>query len=144
MGANSVTGVGLGSAEKSGLKGPSNGRNMFVPQICPHVVMAGIVETVNEDGDVYSGTVTFPQGPLPLGKDSYIVMVTPVVDSDIGSAPTEVWYVTRTETDGQMVSFTVTTTWTALQVRATVPTFMYEVVTAGMGLDIVKDNPNTP
>jgi hypothetical protein len=143
MGASSVTGTGPGSAEKSGLKGPSNGRNMFVPQICPHVVMTGEVE-VNENN---VATVSFPEGPLPLGEENYVVMVTPVCDDLDNDAEVENWYVVKTDVSGQFDHFHIYASIEAEEEEeGELPTakFAYEVVTVGFGLDIVKDNPITP
>jgi hypothetical protein len=142
MGASSVTGTGAGSAEKSGVKGPSNGRNMFVPQLCPHVVMAGEVDT-----DVQGvATVYFPEGPLPKSEVNYVVMVTPIVRAE-DAVPLDLqatdWYVTKNDVSDHFDNFVITST--LLQAGGVYTgRFMYEVVTVGFGLDITDDNPNTP
>jgi len=141
MGASTVTGRGQGSAEKSGLKGPSNMRNMFVPQLCPHVVMAGEVVTGGVgDQDEGQAVVYFPEGPLPKSEVSYVVLVTPLVE--VGDAHASDWYVTKTDASSQFDHFHIFSTLTGS--TSQVGRFMYEVVTVGFGLDITDDNPNTP
>jgi hypothetical protein len=141
MGAASVTGVGTGSAERSGLKGPGNGRNMFVPQLCPHVVASGVVTTDSSGwADIY-----FPQGPLPKSKDHYVVFITPKyaqVNLVDGTRPVD-WSTSKTNnSDGLFRYFSI---WSERADDAYgADTFVYSVVTVGFGLDIVKDNPNTP
>jgi len=132
MGASTVTGRGQGSAEKLGLKGPSNGRNMFVPQLCPHVVVAGEVVT-DDHGDV---AVNFPEGPLPRSEVYYVVQLTPVVKGG-RTIPTD-WYVTKTDVDGRFDHFDL------VSVSTGAARFQYSVITTGFGLDITDDNPNTP
>jgi hypothetical protein len=143
MGASSVTGVGLGSATNSGLKGPSNGRNFFVPQLCPHVVMAGEVVTAHAT-DQYAGqaTVYFPEGPLPKSETEYVVMLTPFTRDELDIRATA-WYVVKNDdTNDQFDHFDIYSTISGS--TGQVGRFMYEVLTVGFGLDIVKDNPNTP
>lgn len=101
MGATSVTGVGVGSSEKSGLKGPGNLRNHFVPVVSPHVVCAG---TVTASSNVL--TVTFPT-PLSGGGAKYVVMLT-VVDSAINAS--DIVVTAKTDnTDGDFESFAIAT-----------------------------------
>lgn len=144
MTAATVTGLfnnGEGSSQKSGLKGPSNGRNFFVPQLCPHVVMCGKVDTAAPVQGVAIATVTFPN-PLPKGQAYYEVIVTPLSESNHSSPPNVIrWIVTKHETDGHFDYFTVTCNILEGDLPAV---FMYEVLTAGLGLDVNTDNPDTP
>jgi hypothetical protein len=70
MGASYVTGTrpaGVGSAEKSGMKGPGNGRNQYVSLVSPHVVTVDSVSLSSA-----TVTVTLPQ-PLPLAASKYSI-----------------------------------------------------------------------
>jgi hypothetical protein len=142
MGASSVTGVGLGSAEKSGLKGPSNGRNFFVPQLCSHIVMAGEVETTPWGEAGGRATVYFPEGPLPKSEVHYVVMLTSLVREDGDIVATNYYVVKTDDLNNQFDHFDIYSTISGQ--TEDIGRFMFEVTTIGFGLDIVKDNPNTP
>lgn len=116
MGASSVTGVGLGAAEKLGIKGPGNLRNEFVPQVCPHVVAAGtgLIKT-------NACAVAFPE-PLALSKTHYVVMWS----SEAATLASP--YVTKNDTDSKFSDFVITGT------AADNTVIDWIVVTAGWGL----------
>jgi hypothetical protein len=69
MGATSVTGVGPGDAHP-GIKGPGNGRNIYVPLLTSHVVAAGRVTL-----SAGAATVTFPEA-LAGSEVNYVVHLT--------------------------------------------------------------------
>lgn len=95
MGATSVTGSGYGSAEMN--KGPSNGRNLYVSTLTPHVVAA---DSITLSGGL--GTVTFPTA-LAGGAAKYVVMLTAETETAVGVT-------TKTDTSGEFVSFVVSGT----------------------------------
>lgn len=118
MGASSVTGVsGVGSAEKSGLKGPNNMRNQYVPQVCPHIVAAGVATIAAGKTEE---AVVLPRA-LANSAAKYVVMVTPI-DAAVSACS-----VAKTDTDGVMTGFTVTGSGAG--------DFQWMVVTIGYGLD---------
>jgi hypothetical protein len=96
MGATSATGVsGVGAAYNN--KGPQNGRNAFVPLVCPHVVAAGLAELSGT-----TLTVTFPTA-LAGGKAKYAVILT---SAEASTTPAQV--TAMTDADGDFVSFEIT------------------------------------
>ena len=97
MGSTSVTGAGYGSAEMN--KGPSNGRNLYVSMLTPHVVCADSVTL--SDG---AATVTFPTA-LTGGKAHYVVMLTAETETAVG-------VVTKTDVSGEFASFVINGTGT--------------------------------
>jgi hypothetical protein len=109
MGATSVTGVGPGSAE-AGVKGPGNGRNIYVPQVSPHVLAAG-------SGVLAGGalTVTFPSA-LAGSESGYVVMLTTDAAVAAVAAKTD-------DADGNFASFDIAGTGT--------DSVMWMVVNAG-------------
>jgi hypothetical protein len=116
MGAKSVTGVS-GPGMAYNLKGPLNKRSFNVPQVCPHVVMAGEVALVGG-----TKTVTLP-APLAGSQTGYVVIVTPrAANLAYVSAKTN-------NGDGDFASFVITGTGTDV--------VGWMVVKAGMGLDVV-------
>jgi hypothetical protein len=117
MGATSITGVSGPGAAYSGIKGPGNNRNFYVPQISPHVVAAGEA-TLSGAG---AATVTFPSA-LESGEENYVVILTP-------QAATVAYVNAKTEdADGYFASFDV--------VGAAADTVGWIVVKAGWGLDV--------
>lgn len=135
MTASSVEGIGAGSAQRSGLRGPSNGRNNFVPQVCPHIVAAGEVETGTTELPLTGfAAVTLPKALPTSSWDDYQIFVTPIFEAH---APTS-WYVVKIVTQ-PIAIFVIVTDATQGQAR-----LMYTVVTSGLGLDINTDNPDTP
>lgn len=113
MGATSVTGKGPGAAKN--LKGPFNERNWFVPEVNPHVVIAG-----NDNLVAGALTITFPN-PLTGSGTNYIV----TVNAMNGQAT---WVSAKTDNaDGDFVSFSVMGTST--------PVVQWTVVKAGFGLE---------
>lgn len=95
MGATSVTGKGPG-ASYSGMKGPGNNRSFFVPQITPHVIVAGEVALVGG-----AATVTFPT-PLAGTQANYVVMLTTNGATNLCTVGTK-----TNNGDGNFVSFTI-------------------------------------
>lgn len=96
MAATSVTGTGLGDADK-----PSVGDLAVLAQ-GPCVVFSGIVEVI--DGAIPSpghpgNTVRLPI-PLPGGADNYIVILTPIGENDV-------YFYGFGENDGDVTSFVV-------------------------------------
>ena len=123
MGATSVTGTGVGSVEKfGGGKGPGNLRSTSVPMQTPHVVVAGEATT---SGNVIRVYTTGTKDPLPLGKASYTVIVTP-------QAAADACYVVKNETNGQM-------DWFEIHSNAAAVVFDYLVVKAGQGLETSRN-----
>lgn len=95
MAATSTTGIGQGAAVNQ--KGPSNGRNQYVPLVSPHVVIADRV-TLAEG----VASVVLPAG---LGAASrYIVVATANTETAIG--------VTKTETSGSLTGLSFAGTGT--------------------------------
>lgn len=75
---------GPGSAMGAGVKGPGNGRNIFVPLVSPHIVAAGVVDLV---GGALTVTLQGLTGlaaayAIALSTDSADVAVTKNVDGD--------------------------------------------------------------
>jgi hypothetical protein len=113
MGATSVTGVGPGAADN--LKGPMNNRSYWVPQVNPHVVIAG-----NVDLSAGAATITFPNA-LNGGGANYVVAVhAESSNTTYVSAKTD-------DGDGNFESFDITGTGT--------DTVNWMVVKAGAGLE---------
>src|SRR5689334_19934187 len=99
MGATSVTGTGLGSADGHN-KGPHNGRDLFVPLQSAHVVAAGT-------GTLGSGTlaVTFPT-PISGGAAGNVALAESLTGNRARvSAKTN-------DGDGNLESITITGTGT--------------------------------
>ncbi|MCK9458642.1 MAG: hypothetical protein M0R80_03300 [Proteobacteria bacterium] len=96
MGASSVTGVGQGVA--ANLKGPGNNRSFCVPQVCPHVVAAGVGTAAAN-----SLTVTFPDA-LDLAAANYVVLVTAL---GAGAATHNASVVTKHDTSSKFDYFTI-------------------------------------
>jgi hypothetical protein len=97
MGATSVTGVsGAGAANNN--KGPSNGRNAFVPLVCPHIVAAGLAELSGT-----TLTVTFPVA-LAGGYAKYAVILT---SAEASTTPAQVTTLTDND-DDDFESFQIT------------------------------------
>lgn len=114
MGATSVTGKGRGAA--SGLKGPGNNRNYFVPQVNPHVVAAGTITLSSGAGEV-----TFPNA-LPLSEDKYVVMLT-------AEATTNTYVSAKNDnSDDQFASFEIA--------GGTTDDVMWAVIKKGWGLEV--------
>lgn len=115
MAATSVTGRGLGAARTQ--KGPGNGRNYWVPEVNPHVIMAGVVTGVTSPA-----VIEFPQG---LAAPSVIaVNVTPTTGTVSGDL-----VVTKYGT-ASLVSMAVTATG--------LTGFDYTLTSVGLGLDVAR------
>jgi len=117
MGATSVTGKGRGMAKN--LKGPGNERNYFVPQVTPHIVIAGSVAISGGQG-----TVTFPN-PLAGPAADYVVMLNVV--STVAAAHGVTTH-TKTDVNGKFSSFIIKT-------ENATDTVEWMVVKAGYGLE---------
>jgi len=113
MGATSVTGVGVG-ASHAGVKGPGNGRNFYVPQLTPHIVIA---DTVTLSSGAL--TVTFPN-ELSGSETGYVIFATAESSNAVGVSA-------KTDTTGNFSSFDLTGTST--------DEVMYMVAKKGFGLD---------
>ena len=99
MGATSVTGVGPGDAFP-GIKGPGNGRNIYVSLLTPHVVKAGSATLASG-----TATVTFSSA-LSGSEANYVVMVTSTTSA-------AAFVGTKTDdSDGNFISFVITGTGT--------------------------------
>jgi hypothetical protein len=116
MGATSVTGKGPGNAD-SGIKGPGNNRNYFVPQINPHVAAAGRATTNSS-----TALVTFPS-PLAGGYSEHVILLTAV-----GTATSAQVSARTNDSDGNFESFEITC--------ASSTEVMWAVMTTGWGLDV--------
>ena len=86
---------GPGSAMGAGVKGPGNGRDIFVPLVSPHIVAAG-VETVTG-----AGTVVVTLQGLTGGAELYSVQA---------NGPHAVTVTAKTETANVLTSITLTGT----------------------------------
>jgi len=118
MGATSVTGKGRGMAKN--LKGPGNERNYFVPQVTPHIVLAGRASISGGQG-----TVTFPNA-LAGAADDYVVMLQ--VTNTSAAAHGATVHTKTNNSDGKFSSFIIKTE------NATDPV-EYMIVKAGFGLE---------
>ena len=81
-------GSGQGSAMGAGVKGPGNGRNIFVPMVSPHIVAAGVV-------DLVAGVATITLQGLTGGAELYSVQA---------NGPHAVTVSAKTETDDVLTS----------------------------------------
>jgi hypothetical protein len=117
MGATTVTGKGRGMAKN--LKGPGNERNYFVPQVTPHIVLAGRASITGGQG-----TVTFPN-PLAGAAVDYVVMLQ--VNNTVAAAHGATVH-TKTDTNGKFASFIIKT-------ENATETVEYMIVKAGFGLE---------
>ncbi len=114
MGATTVTGAGVGAAH-GGVKGPGNGRNLFVPQITPHIVIANTATLA-----AGTATVTFPS-VLAGGAAGHVIMLTPPT-GNVAS------YGTLTDdADGNFESFIITGDSTDV--------IHYAIMSVGLGLN---------
>jgi len=89
-------GAGHGSAMGAGVKGPGNGRNIFVPLVAPHIVAAGVVALVG-------GTINVSLAGLTGGAELYSVQA---------QGPNAVTVTVKTETDDVLTSITLVGTGT--------------------------------
>ena len=84
---------GPGSAMGAGVKGPGNGRDIFVPLVSPHIVAAG-------NATIPAGlTVTVTLQGLTLGQEFYSVQA---------NGPHAVTVTAKTETADILTSITLT------------------------------------
>lgn len=88
-------GSGHGSAMGAGVKGPGNGRNIFVPLVSPHIVAAGVVNIA------VGTTVTVSLPGLTGGAADYSVQA---------NGPHAVTVTAKTETASVLTSITLTGT----------------------------------
>ena len=86
---------GPGSAMGAGVKGPGNGRNIFVPMVSPHIVAAGVATLSG------GGTVTVTLQGLTDGAELYSVQA---------NGPHAVTVTAKTETADVLTSITLTGT----------------------------------
>lgn len=102
MGATSTQGTGPG-ATWGAIKGPNNGRNIYVPLLSPHVVAAG---EVTLSGGV--ATVTFPEA-LENEASKYVVILTSRNSAVNGDAAV---VTAKTDSDSKFASFAIAGTGT--------------------------------
>jgi hypothetical protein len=88
-------GSGNGSAMGAGVKGPGNGRNIFVPMVSPHIVAAGVATITG------AGTVVVTLQGLTGDADAYSVQA---------NGPHAVTVTAKTETASVLTSITLTGT----------------------------------
>ena len=97
MGASSVTGVGVGSAEKNNKNGPGNARGSWVPKLSPHILWAGSVAL-----DAGSIEVSVPAS-AQIPADDLAILIT--VNSTNLTAVTD-----KNETDDVVTTFDISGT----------------------------------
>ena len=120
MGATSVTGVsGHGSAEGHGVKGPHNGRDIYLPIVGPHVVCAGNVTL-----SAGAAQVDLPDGFVKGSHTGYSVFLQPI--NGAVNANETVVVAMVDDSDGNFDFFTVAGTGTEV--------VMWMVVKNGYGV----------
>ena len=95
MGATSSQGTGNGAGYNN--KGPQNGRNIYVPLVSPHIVLAGKVTLSGG-----TATVVFPEALAGAGTN-YAVIATPRSGSTAPAVTTR-----NNNSDGDFISFVIT------------------------------------
>ena len=119
MSATSVTGLS-GKGIAYGARGPGNKRNVFVPNVAPHIVAAG----THTDAGAGTGTVLLSD-PLVGNVTDYMVLVQSQGTSATGSI-----VITKTASSSKMTGFTYA--------GATVSIVLgWAIVNLGQGMDTV-------
>jgi hypothetical protein len=98
MGASSVTGKGIGSAEGTN-KGPQNNRQIYVTLQQPHVITAG--EVLNDD-NCWQIEVIIPG--LTESPENYVVMITQSDWTNYDGRPNNPAHIEKIDQNGNNLS----------------------------------------